>query len=183
MGHARNKNEWVVLDRLSDLILRGVEGCVVDIGIGYSTVVLAKHAAKFDREQYSCDYDQAVIDKYIPEKKLHPRHIVVYAKVSDFLVSFREKPALVFIDGFHCYDDVIGQVDYLLQLMSFGGVIFLHDTCPPLKFVRLDGSRCGDVFRVRTSLEARKDVCTFTWPYKFQAQGCGLTMAMKWTGA
>ena len=181
MSHAKTEDQWIILDRLADLILRGVDGCIVDIGIGLSTIILSRYSIKFKRQHYSCDKSRKVIDYYIPKGGIHPDHTVTCCDALEFTKSFKARPALVFIDGFHYYDDVIIQVDYFLQRMRFGSVLFLHDTCPPSRLVRLDGAKCGNVYRARLDLESRKDVCTFTWPYKFQAQGCGLTMVMKWS--
>ena len=43
MGKTYDK-DWIILDKLTEIILAHVEGCVVDIGIGPSTRVLRKHS-------------------------------------------------------------------------------------------------------------------------------------------
>lgn len=182
MGHSKDEADWIVLDRLADIILKGVEGCVVDIGIGLSTVILARHAARFKRKHFSCDISEKIVNYFIPDGKLHELHTVSTCDAAKFVKDFHEIPALVFIDGHHYYEQVIIQIDHFLQSMPFGGVLFLHDTTPPPTWTSVRGRWCGNIYRARQELENRKDVCTFTWPYEYQAQKCGLTMVMKWAG-
>ena len=86
--------------------------------------------------------------------------------------------ALVFIDGSHRYKVVIREVRLFLEKLTFGGVIFLHDTYPPEEWGRKSGGQhCGSVYKVRQKLEEDSSVWTFTWPYT--AMDCGLTMVMK----
>jgi len=178
MGFAKNEKEWVVLDLLSGLILENVEGCVVDIGIGLSTKVLAKYSEKFGREHYSCDISKKVIRRY--GGCSHGKHFIYRGDMREFIFQFNKIVALVFLDGLHQFDHNLEAVTKFLTLMNPGGVIFLHDTYPPSeKVLKENGGKCGEVYRVRQVLEKQDSVWTFTWPYLKQAQGCGLTMVMK----
>jgi len=165
--------EWVILDKLTDVILANVNGCIVDIGIGSSTKILNKHAKKFNILHYSCD---------INAKKCEWARSVgckVYEGRSlDFVKEFDSSMvALVFIDGEHFYETVKQEVEFFLPLLSYGGVIFLHDTNPPERYRSNNGKRSGDVYRLRQELEKNRELQIFTWPYT--AAKCGLTMIMK----
>lgn len=176
MARSRNIKDWVVLDRLADIILEDVYGCIVDIGMGLSTTVLARHAVNYSRRHYSVDIKPKHA-KYFGYQ--HSDHRVFIGDSLDFIKKFKDIPALVFIDGWHKYSQVKEEVDFFLGVLVPFGVLFMHDTFPHPKTVRASGRGCGEVYRVRQELEKRGDLWTFTWPYRSQAQGCGLTMVMK----
>ena len=177
MGRSKNIRDWIVLDRLADIILEGVHGCIVDIGMGLSTIVLGRHAVNFGRRHYSVDISPDVAKAFGNQ---HGGHKVFVGDSLDIIKrkKFREKPAIVFIDGCHEYRYIKEEVDFFLDMLMPFGVIFFHDSYPPERWAVPDGG-CGDVYLVRQELEKRDDLWTFTWPYEFQAQGCGLTMVMK----
>lgn len=177
MGRSKDIRDWVVLDRLADIILEGVDGCIVDIGMGLSTIVLGRHAVNFGRVQYSVDICPKTANGFGNQ---HGGHKVFVGDSLDIIKrkKFKEKPAIVFIDGCHEYKYIKKEVDFFLDILMPFGVIFFHDSYPPEKWAVPDGG-CGDVYLVRQELEKRDDLWTFTWPYEFQAQGCGLTMVMK----
>lgn len=176
MARSRNIKDWVVLDRLADIVLEGVYGCIVDIGMGLSTIVLGRHAVNYSRRHYSVDIKPKTAKVFGNQ---HGNHMVFVGDSLDFIKTFKDKPALVFIDGFHKYEQVKQEVDFFLEVLMPFGVIFLHDSYPPERNVYPGGKGCGEVYLVRQKLEKRDDLWTFTWPYDFQAQGCGLTMVMK----
>ena len=55
MGTRLRHIEWKIMNVLAPIILKDVEGCVVDIGIGPSTEILRKHSKSFGVNHYSCD--------------------------------------------------------------------------------------------------------------------------------
>jgi len=177
MPHTFDRKQWIVVDSLADIILENVEGCIVDIGFGMSTIVLADYAKKWGRKQYSCDISEKIINKY--GGKLHDKHIIFVGKSLDFIASFNDIVALAFIDGEHIANTVRKEAIVLLDHMSTYGVLFLHDTFPPECLVRENGKKCGDVYKVRQEFERKGNLWCFTWPYVKQAEGCGLTMIMK----
>lgn len=180
MGHARHIKEWIVVDRLADIILTNVKGCVFDVGIGPSTYVLAKHAEKFGVNQYTCEITERFIERFCPNGGIHDNHTIYNGYSWDLLKELNEDIAIAFLDGTHVYEQSKKECDTILTKMPAGGVIFIHDTYPSKdKHVRSDGKRCGDVYRVRQEFEKSDKVWTFTWPYHSQAQTCGLTMIMK----
>lgn len=176
----RRQSDWVTIDRLADIIIAHsrdfsyqpepweAKGCIVDIGAGQSTHVLARHAQQWKIKQYTCDIS--------PSRTLHDLHIVFQCPSSEFIKKFDDTPALVLLDGSHQYEDVIAEVEFFLPRLIEGGVIFIHDTYPPFDEWAIRYKHCGDVYKVRQELEKRDDIQVFTWPYT--ANSCGLTMIM-----
>lgn len=169
--------EWAILDYMVPFILYNRKGCLVEIGMGNSTFFLCKHASAFDRTLYSCDINT--------EKtyKLFHGHEVRMMSSEDFMEDFEENPAVVLIDGDHSYKTAKMEFDFFFEKLVTGGVIFLHDTYPPIavdddpeKF--LGETACGDVWKLRQDLEKRRDeMDVLTWPYG--AGWSGLTMILK----
>jgi len=169
MGHVVHRKTWIVLDSLADLILENVDGCIVDIGIGKSTKILAEYAVKYKRKHYSCDLDEE-LRKWYP---LHKNHILFIGKDREFIEQFdmSESPSIVFLDGGHSYDEVTRQSTFFLSIIKPGAIMFIHDTYPPKDKY--------EVWKVRQKLEKREDLQVFTWTYENQAQNWGLTMLTK----
>ena len=183
MGQSRDEKEWIIMDRISDIILANVDGCVVDIGMGFSTIVLAKHAKAFGRTQYSVEARKKRA-KWYKSQNLHSKHIIVNDKVENFIETFNEEISIVFYDADHRYPIVRKVFDSLIELVNPWGVFFIHDTFPPYetRAPRLSTSEDkggADSYKLRQELEKDDRFWTFTWPYETQAQGYGLTMVMK----
>lgn len=175
MGRKDKPYDWIIVDLLAPIILSNVEGSIVDIGIGASTYVLSKHARKFARGQYSCDISPRRCEWARTDLKW-PK--VFECRSSEFIKRFPDIPvAIVLIDGEHTVATVSMEVDFFLPKLSVGGVMFLHDTLPKDGYVSEVGKRCGDVYKVRQTLEKDHSLYTFTWPYT--AYNYGLTMVMK----
>lgn len=176
----RHKQDWIVIDQLADIIIAHprefsyrlqpweAQGCIVEIGAGKSTKVLAKHAQKWGVPHYTCDIK--------PVKTLHDTHIVFQGSSAEFMETFNDLPALVLLDGSHHCDDVRPEVEFFLSKLVRGGVIFIHDTYPPFEEWGIWGKHCGDIWKLRQELEQWPGVQIFTWPYT--ANCCGLTMIM-----
>jgi len=175
LGSRSTISDWIILDKLAGIILSKVKGCVVDIGIGQSTIVLADHAQKLSIPHYTCDIKNR---KCVWARQYGIPH-VFEGKSTDFISQFPDTDvALVFIDGEHIYETVVREVEFFLPRLTEGGVLFLHDTYPPKKSwaVEGNGKHCGDVYKVRQVLERRQSLQVFTWSYT--ARNCGLTMVM-----
>ena len=56
-------SSWTVIDRLAPIILANTRGSIIEIGMGNSTIMLLKHAKKYDRFFLSCDRSNNVIDR------------------------------------------------------------------------------------------------------------------------
>ena len=167
---SRGLAKWEVVDKLSDIALRHCEGCLVEIGIGFSTYVLAQRARKAERTLYSCDLPGK------RTKKLFDDHVINLQGSAHFIKEFKPQPiAIVFLDGCHDYDVVGAEVDFFLPFLSPGGLMFIHDTLPPNERY-LPSHKCSDSYKVRRELEQNPRVNCFTWPYT--AGGVGLTMVM-----
>ena len=164
-------NGWVILEALVPIIVFWRRKCIVEIGAGESTPVLARIAEDYGVKMYSCDKS--------PRKKqiLFPNHVFIQKFSVDFMKEFNDEPAVVLIDADHDYNIAKQEFDFFFEKIVPGGVIFLHDTLPPSAWHTRD-TACGTVYRLRQELEKRTDeMDCFTWPYT--ALFCGLTMVLK----
>lgn len=171
---------WVIVDRLADVILANVEGCIVEIGVGLSTIVLAKHARKFGRKHYAVDKREHKCESIATDPATKHDGLEVFPGLSfDFMKTFDDIPALVLIDGCHDADIVREEAMFFLDRLRPGGIIFFHDMhVSEVWAKRHDGKRkFSDCYLVRWELESRRDLWCFTFPYT--AQDCGVTMIMK----
>lgn len=166
-----NREDWVIIENLIDVILNNVEGCVVEIGVGVSTIVLFEHTSKMGVKQFSCDINK----KKCNWAKEFIGLEIFEGKSLDFIKQFPNIPvAFVLLDGDHTYSVVIKELNFFLSKLSPGGVIFIHDTLPrSAKNV----NEKYTVYKVRQEIEQRSDLRIFTWPYT--AWNSGLTMIMQ----
>lgn len=176
----KKRQDWIIIERLGDIILNNVEGHLFEIGIGFSTPIFYKLATDFDRDLYCFDRKESRCNwaKLFGCTVFQGKSLDNIEKLSDIPL------AMGLIDGQHKARTVRSEVLFLLERLSVGGVIFLHDTyritSPLLKPERKnlhDKKMIGDVYKVRQELETLDNVQTFTWPYT--AIDSGLTMIMK----
>ena len=173
-------HSWIVVDRLADVVLHYVKGCVVEIGLGQSTPILAKHARKAGAKHYAIDIDakRCRNAEVNPEVK-HDGLVIYNGRSLDFIETFDDVPALVFIDGCHDAEIIIQESMFFIHKMLPGGVMFLHDTYLHEGWEnRLEKKNLfSDSYIARWELENLKNIWCFTFPYT--ANACGLTMVMK----
>uniref|UniRef100_A0A6M3XPR7 Putative methyltransferase n=2 Tax=viral metagenome TaxID=1070528 RepID=A0A6M3XPR7_9ZZZZ len=173
------KGSWDIMDAFIPKILKYVPGPIVEIGMGESTTIFANHAYQAGVVLYSCDIEMGGMFKVF-DKPLFEQHVCFIGKSEDFIKGFKDEPSIVFLDGEHCYAAVKREVDFFLPLIKEGGVLFMHDTFPPLERQIVPdkfGRKPGDVYKARRELENNPDVDVFTFPYS--AHNMGLTMVMK----
>jgi len=177
LWHDRHFHPWVIIDSLADVILHYTGGCIVEIGLGYSTKMLTKHAKNFGVKHYAIDVRKSKCKA--AEKHLHDGLIIYRGKSLNFIETFDDSPGLVFIDGCHKASTVIREALFFLQKMVPGGVMFLHDTyyCEAWGLRYDEIGKNSTTYRVRWELENLKNVWCMTFPYS--AGACGLTMVMK----
>jgi len=170
---------WIIMDRLIDVVLTYVHGPVVEIGVGHSTLVLAKHAQQFGVPFLTCDIRPKKCD-WVRAVVKYDKLTVFNGKSFDFMKQYSlPNASVVFIDGDHHYDVLKVEVDFFLARLLVGGVMFLHDTCPvQFRFEKhkLKGKNI-DTWRARKDLEKMDNVDVLTWRYT--AAECGLTMVLK----
>ena len=165
-----NNGRWVILETLAEIILSCRRGCVVEIGAGSSTLILAKLAEKEKVHLYTCD-----LGKDIPP--IFNGHFHFHGSSFDFINQFDHHPSVVFLDGNHDHKITMIEVEFFLKKLVIGGVIFMHDTYPPTE-KHLDIRNCCDSYKTRVEYEKKRDIVDiFTWPYT--AGNCGLTMIIK----
>lgn len=156
---------WSIVNGLAPSILGNVEGCIIEIGMGGSTTVLAKHAKEYKRVFFSCDVDKKKCDEWRKD------HRVFNVTSREFTRKVTIPPmALGFIDGDHTYSVAKGDINGLLKHLVRGGVMFIHDT------TLYHRPACKQYLYIE-ELKQREDLQIFTWPYT--ASKCGLTMIMK----
>lgn len=171
---------WIIVDRLADIILYYVGGCVVEIGLGKSTYILAKHAKKAGVKHYGVDTSEKKCIRLKHRLAEFEDHLTIYNQRSlDFIETFDDVPGLVFIDGCHKASVVMKEAMFFLDRLLPGGVIFFHDMfiCEAWAERYAERRKFTDTYRVRWELENLKNVWCFTFPYT--AVACGLTMVMK----
>lgn len=164
-------NGWILLERIVPVILYYRPNCIVEIGAGASTIYLARLAEEYNVKFYSCDKAPRKNRTYTDN------HIFVQKYSHDFIEEFDDTPSVVLIDADHHYEIAKMEFDFFFDKLVPGGVIFIHDTMPPVAYY-MEMTACGDVYKLRQELEQRTDeMDCFTWPYT--AGWCGLTMVIK----
>lgn len=177
----KKRQDWIIIERLGDIILNNVEGHLFEVGIGFSTPILSKLAVNFDRDFYCLDKnkDRCNWAMFFGCKVIQGKSLNTMEQLSEIPL------AMGLIDGRHHADIVTSEISFFLKGLSIGGIIFLHDTyrqtSPLLKRGREESSslesKIGSVYKVRQELEKLEAIQIFTWPYT--AMNCGLTMVMK----
>ncbi|MBT3327648.1 MAG: hypothetical protein HN396_15545 [Gemmatimonadales bacterium] len=80
----------------------------------------------------------------------------------------------VFIDAWHAFDQVMRDFAGVLPHVREGGLIFLHDTCPPTP-AHVHPHHCNDAYRAPEAIRDTYPACELlTLP-----PGCGLTIVRK----
>lgn len=171
-------HDWAVIDALVPIVLSHIQGCVVEIGLGNSTLILNKYAKQFGRKHYACDAKLRVcswVTNNIDSKELVIRNCKSFA----FIKDFNDTPAIVFLDGNHSYATVKQETDFFLDKLAYGGMMFLHDTylCKRWYDRYKAKGKESDTYKIRQDLEKNASVYTMTFPYT--AAYCGLTIALK----
>lgn len=170
---------WDIMDALIPKILKYRRGDIVEIGMGESSIIFAEHAEKAEVKLYSCDLKMGGIFNVF-EQELFGGHTCYIGRSEDFIKEYDGFPAIVFIDGQHKYEVVKKEIDFFLPRLLPDGIMFLHDTMPPVESniqIDIDGLNPGDVYLARQELERNPDIDVFTWPYSALNQG--LTMVIK----
>jgi hypothetical protein len=171
---------WIIVDRLADVILYYVKGCVVEIGLGRSTKVLAKHAREAGVKHYAVDISERRCEAVSKDKEIaHDGLVIFRGSSAKFMKDFDDTPALVFIDGSHKSRVVRAEAKFFLDKLLPGGIIFFHDMyyCEEWGIRFKEIGKGSDCYKVRWELENMKDIWCLTFPYT--ASACGLTMVMK----
>jgi len=173
---AKHKVEWDLLSFITMGILRYLKGPVVEIGMGASTLMFAHHCQQRKIKLYSCDVVMGGMFKAF-KQELFKDHICYIGKSEDFIKQFKDRPSIVFIDGFHEYNTVKMEGDFFLKRLIKHGVLFFHDMFPPEERLLAANPKPHDIYKYRQELERNPDYDVFTWP--FSSLNMGLTMVMK----
>jgi len=176
-----NKDLWIIIERLGDIVLKHNQGQIVEIGLGQSTFMFSKFAKQFDRMHYGCDRSDRTCN-WLKEKIKTKNTIICQMDSFDFmkLDCFKNmEVALFLIDGNHKNKYVSKEAEFLVSKLVPGGVGFIHDT-----FIKKDyyekykaRGKTTEPYLTRLELEKRDDIWCLTWPYT--ANRCGLTQIIK----
>ena len=178
-------DRWGLLSVLSDYVLSYVEGGIVEIGAGESSIIFSKLAEKYKVWCYHIEYSRSGVDNMKRTKGYFGKHSLVFRMKSDQFFEKHKKIdplpdiALAFIDGDHSYEQVKRDFNNIWPHVVEGGYVFLHDTMPPDDSWKVP-EKCGTVYKLREDLEGFSvrpgyDILTFTK----SAFNTGLTMVRK----
>ena len=173
-----------ILGILGDYVLRYVQGDIVEIGVGESSIFLTRLAEKYGRKVYHNDLQRShIVNMKTVPGIFDPKGVAYTGRSDDFFKEVKFTPiALGFIDGDHTYEQAMKDFKNIYNLLVDGGYIFLHDTYPPNEEMTTP-TTCGDVYRFRRELEesanysGEKSIEVFTFPHG--AMDVGFTMVRK----
>ena len=181
----------------ADYVLSHLQGDVLEIGVGESSIYLTVVVNKYRRRIFYCDAS--------PSKIINPMTIPGYIMASDELTyledhdpvpetlkrgvayagpsdtMFKRLPitplALAFIDGDHLYPQVARDFHNVWPYIVDNGYVLLHDTYPA-NAEECGENRSGEVWQLRRELErnTRMDCLTLT---RGTAMNAGLTIVRK----
>lgn len=169
-----------MLGVFGDFILSCTQGDILEIGVGESSIYLAKVAKKYGRKIIHCDVSPSKIDNPLTiPGYLDPEIGTFFRGSSDdlFKQNFLRPLALAFIDGDHNYEQVKKDFWNAVEWMVDDGYIILHDTYPPDES-SVDENRCGTVYKLRKEIENDDWFDCITLP-RGCAMGVGLTIVRK----
>ena len=167
---------WDFLIPLVDYILTEVQGCIVEIGTGYTSEILWKLALKHNRQIFHCDINPLESRDNINKEFLDEKNLTVCSSNDFFEKISLPKIAIGFIDGDHQYEQVRKDFNNLYPEMSDFGCIFIHDTFPKNESSLLKW-RCGDSYRFRQEIE--KEFLGYCFTFTHSMMSAGLTMVKK----
>jgi hypothetical protein len=175
-----NWDRWGLLGTLSDCVLNYVQGDLLEIGCGESSIYFSKLAEKYNRTCYHVEYSISGVHNMTHTDGYFGKNSKVFnMKSDDFFEQDKlgkSKIALAFIDGDHDYEVINRDFWNTVEHMVPEGFIFFHDSLPPDKTWMVD-HKCGTVYRLRNELESLEALEVFTFP--FSAFNVGLTMVRK----
>lgn len=169
---------WGLLGVLADYVLHYTHGCIVEIGIGESSLYFTRLARKYNRKVYHCDIQRSDYENLFTLPDFFDEENIKYLGSSDdFFVEVKIPPiALGFIDGDHLYPQVKKDFENLFSRVVNNGYIFFHDLHPRDEFNTIE-TRSGDGYILRKELEKRGDIDIITFPRS--AWDAGLTAVRK----
>jgi len=136
---------------------RGIPGVMVEIGTnkGKSLVCLLQAMGHQNsrRAVYCIDpyenaqhYFQHRVDKFAGA--IPVEHIRLCSQDPEAARQVEEQIAWLFLDGCHCYDCVLKDLDLWVPKVIRGGVVVLHDFCPRYNYKKRDFCASGGMARL-----------------------------------
>lgn len=164
-----------LLHSLMDHTLYHVNGNLLEVGLGETTISTTMLSEKYNRKCYCVDYSRSLIENMKNTNGYFGENSIVYrGKSDDFFNETKLTPiAFAFIDGSHEYEDVKNDFYNTLKYLVDDGIIALHDTLP-LNSSWTYPEKCGTVYLLRRELEQDSRLDLFTFP--FSSFNVGLTI-------
>lgn len=182
---------WGLLGVLSDYVLNYVQGDIMEIGCGESSIFLSQLAEKYNRKCYHIEYSKSGVENMKNTKGYFGKNSQVFnMKSEEFFKALHTADigypnlALGFIDGDHSYEVATYDFEEMEKYLVVGGYIFIHDTLPPTDEWTVP-EKCGTVYKLREDLENEScliknnggNIEVFTFPRS--SFDVGLTMVRK----
>lgn len=175
-------DRWGLLGILSDYVLNYVDGDIIEIGCGESSIYFSTLAEKYNRRCYHVEYSKSGVENMTNTQGYFGMNSDVFRMTSNEFfnsgaISLNPPSiALAFIDGDHSYGQAKRDYLNIVHRVVNGGYIFLHDTLPPDKSWIVP-EKCGKVYKLRMELEAAEHLEVFS--FDKSAFNVGLTMVRK----
>jgi hypothetical protein len=179
------RKEWegmAMVGILADATLHFLNGAIIEIGMGESSIYLNRIGEKYNRQVFHCDIQGNTYEegKTIPGFFREDKNMCIFycGKSDDFFKNMQlPEISFAFIDGDHSYAQVERDFFNVEKILQTNGIILLHDTMPPHEDY-LGENLCGSswIFRQELEKDNRFDVFTFAASV---AHGVGLTVCRK----
>lgn len=146
-----------VVGPFADFALTYLQGDILEIGVGVSSIYLTMLSKKFNRKIYYCDIESCKILNPLTVQGYLNEDGKFYICPSDEMFAKNEITplAFAFIDGDHHYEQARKDFFNTVPLMVDNGYIMLHDTYPPSEDY-VPHNACGDVYKLRQEIEKDK---------------------------
>lgn len=173
-------NRMGFLGVFGDYVLSCIQGDILEIGVGESSIYLTELARKYKRKIYYCDCGGGKITNPLTVRGyLDEERGIFCIEDSDKMFATRNITALAFsfIDGDHTYEQVKKDFYNILPLTVDNGYIIFHDGYPQEES-DINENRCGTVYKLRQEIEQDKNLDCLTL-VKGCAMGLGFTIIRK----
>ena len=153
-------HNMAIVGLLGDYALHFINGDILEIGVGESTMYMTALAKKYNRKIYYCDSNKDKIAD-IKESGYFSDSGVIFDCLSDdmFAKNTLTPLAFSFIDGYHGYEQTRNDFWNAEKYTVENGYILVHDTYPPLD----DPGPCDEAYKFRQEIEKDKRFDVFTF--------------------
>jgi len=156
-------DDTAIVGMLGDFALHTVDGDILEIGVGISSIYLTALSKKYNRKIYYCDTNKDKIDDIYGAGYFSNNGRIFNCLSDNMFQNNKLTPlAFTFIDGYHEYEQAKRDFWQAEHYTVPNGYILLHDSYPPAADWCGRGS-CGEVYKLRQELEQDKRFDCFTF--------------------